>query len=400
MLSDIDKQYVIDILTQWVSTVERARETLVSPFFGTTFPEHLTQGSPRALVIDAVRLCLIDAWNHDPPWLTLLLNIFSLGVIDTKIAEIMERVRNPPPPPLFDPLDTTILSTGAPFVNRTELRRQLRRLATPAANIKPILVLNGSSKIGKSYSTNYIEHFSNNQPPIITYRFELDPEFGLEMGPEQVARDLVSMMGRSLGAMPQPTTNQKLYARQLALWVLNEAAQTPSQHWFILDNFRGEKLRPDTRDLLIALSDHITTGVFPQHCRLILIGFDRALLTVDPGKVEEESIEPPSPGDVEASISEILSRAPVPVASDLVSPLILSGLPNGESRMAELNTRLRALLYAISEVKQILADLPGANYADYEKVLLKMLEDLPSSQERMQELGSRLEALRESAMEL
>ena len=50
-----------------------------------------------------------------------------------------------------------------PFVNRAPLRRNLRRLATDAANFQPILIFNGTSKSGKSYSTKYIEYFSYNQ---------------------------------------------------------------------------------------------------------------------------------------------------------------------------------------------------------------------------------------------
>lgn len=396
MLSDDEKDYVIERLVALVAPLERPRETLTAPFLHTPFPQELRQGFPRELVIDAVRLCLIDAWNHEPPWLVLLLNIFNLPVLDEKVAEIAERVRiKPPPAP--DPLDSTVLNNGIPFVNRATLRLHLRRLATPAATTQPILVVSGSSKSGKSYSSNYIEHFSYAQPTIIPYRFEFEAEFGMEIGPEHVARDLVSMMGRPPDSMPKPETNQKLYTRQLALWVLNEAAQTPAHHWFILDNFRGEKLRPDTRDLLVALSDRITTGVFPQRCRLILIGFDRALLTVDPGKVEEENIVPCQPGEVETAVREILRRAPAPVAAARVSALILSGLPGGEDLMAEINRRLRALLYAIPEVQKIIGSVEGA---DYEEVLLTMLDGLPAGEGRMSELRSRLEELRESVVEL
>src|SRR6185295_6615148 len=161
---------------------------------------------------------------------------------------------------------------------------------------------------------------------------EFDPELGLEMGAVQVARDLVSMMGRPLDDMPVANTNQKLYVQQLAMWILNEAAQTQThRHWFILDNFKGDKLRQDTRELLIALSDLITKGVFPQRCRLILIGFDRALLTVDAGKVEEEQIGPCPPAEVERTIQEILTRAPVAVPPATVSGFILDNLPNGEA---------------------------------------------------------------------
>ena len=82
--------------------------------------------------MDAVRLCLVDSWKHDPPWLVLVLKIFPLEVMDTKVAGILETLRHPPTP-ADDLLDSTILSNGAPFVNRTALRLHLRRLATAAA---------------------------------------------------------------------------------------------------------------------------------------------------------------------------------------------------------------------------------------------------------------------------
>jgi len=95
---DAEKTYVIEVLIKWIAPVEKPRETLTAPFFGTTFPQDLRQGNPRELVIDAVRLCLVDAWNHDPPWLVLLLNILPVDVIDAKLAEIRERVRRRPHP--------------------------------------------------------------------------------------------------------------------------------------------------------------------------------------------------------------------------------------------------------------------------------------------------------------
>lgn len=126
------------------------------------------------------------------------------GGDQSKMSRVRERVRHKPPPAL-DPLDSTILNNGTPFVDRAALRLHLRRLATPAAKTQPIFVVNGSAKSGKSYSTTYIEHFSYNQPPIIPYRLAFDSDLGLEIGAEQVTRDLVSMMGRPLEAMPKPS---------------------------------------------------------------------------------------------------------------------------------------------------------------------------------------------------
>lgn len=396
MLQEADKAYVIEELVNWVAPLDKPRATLSAPFVGTAFPQDLRGASPRELVMHAVQLCIVDAWNSDPPWLVLLVQLLPTVAVDSKLIEIVARARIKPPP-TASPLDATVLLDGTPFVNRTRLRNHLRRLATPAASAKPILVVNGTAQSGKSYSSRYIEHFSYTQPPITTYRIEFRPDLGLEMGPEQVARDLVSMMGRPVNEMPRPDTNLKLYVRQLALWVLNEAAQSPSNHWFILDNFRGEKLRSETRDLLIAMSDVITTGVFPQRCRLILTGFDRALLAVDPGKVDEERIAACSNEEIRACVVEILKRSPQPLAAASVLPSVLSDLPEGVQRMKEVNLRLRALLRVIDRLKDILESI---GQIDFQEVMLEILKDLPSGDGRLSELDRRLDELQDSTVGL
>lgn len=397
MLTDDEKQYLIERLTSHVAVDNTPRATLAAPFVGTGFPAALGEGNPRQLVLQSVQLCLADAWTNDPPWLVRLIEIMPVDVVDAKLAQVRDRLRvKPPAPP--NRIDATVLDNGTPFVNRTLLRGHLRRLATPAASLQPILVVSGAVQSGKSYSTEYIDHFAvQHAPPTLTCRVPLRPGTELETGPEEVAIDLVRSMGRTLQDKPLPNTNQKLLAQQLASWVLNEAVQTSNQCWLVLDNFQGSKLRADTRDFVIALADRVTTGVFREKCRLILIGFDRAVLAVDPGRVGEERIMGVPQAEIEACVAEIARRAPVPMA---VGPLVAfasMGLPNGEQRLREMNARLRALILTIDRVREIRAAIPDLDFAE---VIREMLLDLPFGERLMPELETRLEALRASAAEM
>lgn len=396
MFSETDKDYITEALINEVAALEKPRETLCSAFLGTSFPQQLPQAPPNALVMEAMRLCIVDGWDHTPMWMQLLLDTFQLRAQNARIARIWERSRLQPPP-AANPLDATVLNNGTPFVNRHSLRTQLNFLITTAAAAKPILVVNGGEKCGKSYSTNYIEHFSTIKSSITLYRMALDPELGFDMGARQVASDLVSLMGRMVDTIPAQETNAKLHARQLALWVLREAVQAQSQHWFVLDNFSGERLRQDTRDFLVALSDLITTGVYPKQCRLILIGFDRALLTVEPGKIGEEIVSICTPDHVQAAITEILSRAPAAMSPATVSPFVLNNLPGDCTKMFEINQRLRALLYAVQELTDMLSLAPAIKFED---VLLRLLQGLPPGKQAMPELQSRIQQLKESLQEI
>ena len=395
MLSTIEKDYVVEVLSKRVAPLQSPREAVTAPFIGTLLPERLRQGLPREVVADAVRLCLEDGWSHEPPWLILLLEFHFPATLDEKLDAIRERLRIPPPLSL-SPLDATILGDGTPFVNRHDLRNQLRRLATPASSMKPILVVVGDPQSGKSYTTQYIDHFSYNQPPITTYRIAFTEETALEMGPAEVASDLVAMMGRSVADIPKAQTNQKLHVRNLATWVLNEAVQVATNHWIMLDNFNGPMLRPDTRDFVVALSDLVTTGVFAQKCRVILIGFDRALLTVDPGKVDEEDVNRCLPSDIETCIDEIVKRASEPLTRSRLVSHVFDGLPVDVTRMKRLNGRLRELVLAISAIKEIKKRLPNL---EFDEVLLEMLVDLPADDVQLIELKTRLKVLRKSAEE-
>ena len=401
MLSDEDLAYVVEEVTKFIRNSERPREMLLNGFLGTAFSSDLISGSAAEIVKDAMRLCLVDRWNNTPPWMVRLINVVDGQLQTPKLLEIRERVRVEPPAPPNRVL-ATVLDNGTPFVNRSLLRTRLQRLASASAATRPILVVNGAPQSGKSYSTQYINHFSILQPPAtptITYRYELRAGMELETGPEEVATELVGSMGRTFDRKPPQTTNQKLYVRQLALWVLNEAVQNATQqHWIVLDNFQGEKLRPDTRDFVVALADRVTNGVFPKQCRLILIGFDRSQLTVDPGQVDEERIVACKQVDIDACVREIAARAPQPppLALPPLMIFVTGALPQGAGLMRELNTRLRGLLLAIEQIAEIIKNL---NF-QFEEVLHRILKDLPSGDELLPELERRLDALRDTVTEV
>src|SRR5690242_13546029 len=126
MISEADQEYIIDRLTAWVAPLEKPREALTAAFIGTAFPEQLGQGLPAQLVREAVRIARVDEWNHQPPWLDLLLHLLPQ---DEKISIIREELRHRPLDTL-DPIKTTILSSGVPFVGRGRPRDDLLYLVS------------------------------------------------------------------------------------------------------------------------------------------------------------------------------------------------------------------------------------------------------------------------------
>jgi len=189
----------------------------------------------------------------------------------------------------------------------------------------------------------------------------------------------------------------KLYVAQLAAWVLNEAVRSGNTNWFVLDGFRvtdgtpdTSRPRLDTMDFLIALSDKITSGTYVERCRLILTGFNRALLTVDPGKLDEELLGPCTPAEISACVREALSIDGLVIPVEKLEPFVTNDLPTGSARMTELNSRLRLLVHAVSRVREI---LPAATATDLADWLVEMLTDLPGGDDGSSELRRRLDVL-------
>ncbi|ACU61022.1 CheW domain-containing protein [Chitinophaga pinensis] len=395
MFSENDKMYIIDALVTQLATEGSPRAAIAGPFGGTTLATDLTtEGSVLRIAMDAVRLCILDGFNNNPTWMERLLNIFQLTTLNAKVKEIWEYARIPPPP-TANPYILTVLNNTIPFVNRTILRNHLDRLSQPMSNAQPILVVNGGDKSGKSYSTNYIDHFSNLKNTMLACSAKLDKEIGLDLTAEKLAKDLVSQMAMPTDDIPGPEENMRAYAETLAGWVLNKGSQIRDMNcWFVLDNFKKSPfLHPSTDYFITALSYKITQGMYTRKCRLILIGFDRAMLTVEPGKADEEVIRQCNRNDVETSVKEICQRAIQTIDVIAMTDFLVNGLPTNDTKMAVLNGRLRSLLQAVNRLNEILALHPELDYATF---LQEMLKDLPDTEERKAELEEKLQDLHDS----
>ena len=407
MIEQSDRTYLIDLLVELLAGQGAPREAVCiainDPAFAAALP--LTP-QPSTLLTKAVDLCISAGRNNVPPWLERLITnpILGVHVGSERLQKIQAQIVVwPVPQDVPTARQATLLGRTIPFVNRTQLRRALVHLETDAARQQPILVVNGSRSTGKSYTRWYIEHFVFTRavvPRIVAHHFEFKSDQALALGPVHLAKELVSSLGRDTATVPDPDTNLKLYVGQLAGWVLNEAVRSGYANWFVLDGFRvddsvpeSSRPRPDTMDFLIALSDKITGGTYVDRCRLILTGFNRALLTVDPGKLDEEVLRPCTRAEAVACIREALTLGLGAIQSDKLEALIADELPADPARMPELNARLRLLLNAISEVRAI---LPEAQEPEIVEWLFEMLKDLPPH-DRMGELKRRLAALEAEA---
>jgi hypothetical protein len=357
VLSAEEREYVIQQLEQHaLSHTGNLRLTVTAPLASRVALRIPDLTTAQAYAREAVRVCVEDGWQEDPCSLYLLL---ALVPQDVKIASIRERIRMAPPPPA-NPLLATILFTDVPFVDRTLLRTKLQVLAGANAP-KPILIVSGPTGSGKTYSAQYIDHFRASNPNLQDlYICPISFLRGTDL--RALARDMVSLMGRSPGTLPEETTNKDRYPLEVANWVLTEAHQTTYRWWFVLDGFAPPEARDgqeqadhvpkEIRAFINFLADNLTKGVYRTRFRLILLGYERAHLTVTPGLLDLEPLQAASDAEIVDCARAILARLK-PGANVQQQPLIaavMHELPASHQRMAEANRRLTKLLESVEAI--------------------------------------------------
>ncbi len=135
-----------------------------------------------------------------------------------------------PPAAAADPDLALLLATDRPFLERDLFRKTIKLLATDKAP-KPILVVTGLSKSGKSYSSEYVDDFCFRRSGLSMSLQKLIPGMGSPTAAD-LAKDLVASMGRVATGMPPQATNADRWPLELANWVLVEGNQTNLNWWF------------------------------------------------------------------------------------------------------------------------------------------------------------------------
>lgn len=342
MLTLDEQAMVIQLLVQSYAALPSPRQSLCAALKDTDFPALLPEDPlPPSLIRQALRICIEHDSRHRPAWLVeLLANVPQVPELGLILARLQA-----PLPPVSDPLDAILLANGMPFLNRADLRQRLRVLSDPKT-LKPILVVNGPRKGGKSYSLILIDHFCGNHDGILHGVSVLQPGQEKITGPIEVAKDLALISTPPYPMPPEDHTNPDRWLRELAIWVLSTAVNEEKDGWLVLDGFTGPDVNPDVRKLIVHLADLVTKGGrFARRCRLILLDFDATVLAaVPPGKILIETIKAVQPYEIEACIEAILERYKPPLTSADLRSKILPDLPTNEERLPELQRRIWSVM--------------------------------------------------------
>ena len=203
----------------------------------------------------------------------LSLQVFGQAILD-RLAAAEAETWYPRP---ANPFDAYFIEPGPqPFINRKALRQFMQQVSKP--NGFPILVVNGLSKTGKSYSFQFIGYLKRQVDHYHLGWVDLCDEVYGDYKPEFLVRDIAVPLGWDLSSMPQRPSSR--YPKELAKWMLgqsNRPANPPLPPVVIvLDGFHQPELYGETRELVQELIKQVAANT--SKIRLVLLNYADDLL--------------------------------------------------------------------------------------------------------------------------
>jgi len=342
MLTFDEVDIVTEVLLKLVRRQPDARAVLVTRMED-RLADVLNNGPPAVVVAMAIKICSDDGRNSDPPALVRLIGL--VRDQDERIPPLIKRLSYPPVEGGPDPADRfmdNLLFTDLPFLERGTTRTALRALLQTTPQ-QPFVVINGLSKLGKSYTANFIGHVLRGRNDLMACIVPVAPKSGASIGPGELARDLVARMSGDSSTQPKNDTNLDRWCEELVSWITAPGIKEQITWWIIFDGFNGAELRDDTKLLIAKLAARLTNAKPQRFFRLILLDFDHTALPVTPGLIKVDVIQPIPKSSVNTFLTGIFGGA-----SGIDVPTLYNKVTHGLSdpiiELPELGQRLGSLI--------------------------------------------------------
>jgi energy-coupling factor transporter ATP-binding protein EcfA2 len=235
--------------------------------------------------------------------------------LDTNVARILVSVQAftvPVAAPGVDHLAAEILAHKCLFWNRRLLRSKLQSIIPAAGN--NVLVINGKTGSGKSYTVQMLTHLNLTQGQFVlaAVRPPLDAGAKSDAIPESLAPEIVTAMGlvpdeAKLSEIRRNGLSMNQFADRICRWLLAHlATQSDTVYWIVLDGFGLEGVDEWCRAFISRLANKIAAGAYRTRLRLILIHYPVDELASIKDNVEEELIQDPEESDYRSVVASAL----------------------------------------------------------------------------------------------
>lgn len=305
-------------------------------------------GLIEPLYTAAITACIADAFNDKPPALCTFLERLFPG--DPKIERMIKKIAavsgiNPGASDLFG---SKLLFKRLPFLGRAAVRDNFKSLMEDIPE-QPIVVINGPSDSGKTYTAEFVRYIRSFHPGIVSCHIRLQKGQGETIGAGELSRDIATQLNGNLALLPKKgDTNSIRWPQELANTLVTFATATQKKCWIILDGFNDKELlsSPDTRQLIVSLSHVITNGAAQSLHRLILLDFSAGHLLNPVGTIAIENIPGLPISKVEEFVREFAAARPPDEIQALIDK-VKFGLPDPVLNLSEVGRRLTDLVQLV-----------------------------------------------------
>jgi hypothetical protein len=298
MLKKVERDALCAAFGAVLAASASAQNVVTAIFTANAAPvlKSIPTGAPtHAEIANAVVMyCLGDRWARNPSLLDVLLtDLIARG--EAGLIPIRDRVRAKVDPNL-GVLTTSWITAEKPFFGRLAARGKVQALLDSGE--KPILMIQGGTKSGKTYTADWLDFLASEDQCGFRIIIEgLERGSGPSMTPEVLAESLVAKMGRPIETMPTSTSHR--YEKRLCNWIVSQALQAFGSTWIVLDGFDDPDLDRGTAALIQELARNMLSGDLNRRVRLVLLDFASNLAQVDELRIGLEGL--PDPETVQSS---------------------------------------------------------------------------------------------------
>lgn len=219
-------------------------------------------------------------------------------------------------------LRTCLLLRSTPIVNRHKLRHYVDELAQSGG--ARILVVNGESKSGRSFSGWYIHHVCEINGGRV-YPIELKRYIGRQ--PIDLVRRMATFFGWRIEDIPAQHAQATQWTEELGEWVAGRLAGQQELVWIVMDDCSVAGLEPPMRELVVYLAEK---AIYVKQMRVVLLAYSESLANINKMIMRRDDISMPTQLDVRAFLADYLCLKRISIdddALDFLADSIWKSLP-------------------------------------------------------------------------
>jgi hypothetical protein len=212
------------------------------------------------------------------------------------------------------------------FISRKILRDFMRKVNQPGGH--PVLAVNGLSKMGKSYSFEFITYLKRHLQQFFVGWIDLKQEPVGDYKPEEMVRDLALQLGWNTDTL-KPSNR---FGKDAARWVIGQwnQRQTAEPLVIVLDGFHPPDLHGPTREFVQELIRQVAANT--SLVRLVLLNYGPQLLPPGLPPIAHETVarlSRPEMVDFFRAVAKLTkqSQAPTPAVIDQIVDRVLNQVP-------------------------------------------------------------------------